>query len=62
MDTGAVDISEILPELTVKYKGLELPPALDPEQARFRLLLSVTTFLNNVSRHRPIMLFLLGGY
>ena len=58
MGPGAADISEILPELAVKLEGLEKPPALDPEQARFRLFFSITTFLKNISRSQPLVLVL----
>ncbi len=58
MGPGAADISEILPELTVKLEGLERPPALEPEQARFRLFFSITPFLKNISRSQPFVLVL----
>jgi predicted ATPase len=58
MGPGAADISEILPELGVRLEGLEKPPALEPEQARFRLFFSITTFLKNVSRSQPLVLVL----
>ena len=58
MGAGAADISEILPELTVKLEGLERPPAISPEQARFRLFFSITTFLKNLSRSQPLVLVL----
>ncbi|MEE8369997.1 MAG: adenylate/guanylate cyclase domain-containing protein, partial [Dehalococcoidia bacterium] len=34
------------------------PPALEPEQARFRLFDSITTFLKNASKGQPIVLVL----
>ena len=58
MGPGAADLSEILPEMTSIFEGLEPPLALDPEQARFRLFFSVTTFLKNVSRSQPLVLVL----
>ena len=58
MGPGAADISEILPELGVRLEGLEKPPVLEPEQARFRLFFSITTFLKNVSRSQPLVLVL----
>ena len=58
MGPGTADISEILPELAGKLEGLERPPALEPEQARFRLFLSITTFLKNISRSQPLVLVL----
>ena len=58
MGPGAADISEILPELTVKLEGLETPPTLEPEQARFRLFFAIITFLKNISRSQPLVLVL----
>ncbi len=58
MGPGASDISEILPELFEKIKGLEPPPALGPEQARFRLFSSIATFLKNSSESQPLVLVL----
>ena len=58
MGPGAADISEILPELKFKIDGLEGPPALDLEEARFRLYFSITTFLKNISRRQPLVLVL----
>ena len=58
MGPGVSDISEILPELFQKIEGLEPPPALGPEQARFRLLSSIATFLKNSSRSQPLVLVL----
>jgi DNA-binding CsgD family transcriptional regulator len=55
---GASDMGELLPELREKLPGLESPPALEPEQARFRLFNSVTTFLKNVSQRKPLVLVL----
>ena len=47
MGSGAADISEILPELTFKLEGLEKPPTLDQEPARFRLFFSITKWCRN---------------
>ena len=58
MGPGAADISEILPELAAKLHGLERPPALEPEQARFRLMFSITNFLKGVSQSQPLVLVL----
>ena len=51
MGPGAADTAEILPELTTRFDGLEKPPVLDQDEARFRLYFSITNFLKNVS-HR----------
>ena len=58
MGPGAADIAEILPELREKLTGLETPPVLEPEQARFRLFDSITTFLKNAAQSQPLMLVL----
>ena len=49
MGSGAADIAEIVPELREKLPNLETPPALEPEQARFRLFDSITTFFKNAA-------------
>jgi tetratricopeptide (TPR) repeat protein len=58
MGPAAADIAEIIPEVREKLPGLEPPPALEPEQARFRLFDSVTTFLENASQAQPLLLAL----
>src|SRR5918996_1914983 len=50
MGPSAAHIAEIIPEVGEKLPGLEPPPALEPEQARFRLFDSITTFLKNASQ------------
>ena len=58
MGPGSADIAEIVPEIRRKINGLETPPALEPEQARFRLFNSITTFLKNAAQSQPLMLVL----
>ena len=58
MGPGAADIAEIVPEIRRKLTGLETPPPLEPEQARFRLFDSITTFLKDAARTQPLMLVL----
>ena len=58
MGPGAADIAEIVPEIRRKITDLESPPALEPEQARFRLFNSITTFLKNAAQSQPLMLVL----
>ena len=58
MGPGGAYISEILPERKNRLDGLEKPPSLDPEQARFRLFLSITNFLKNISLSQPLVLVL----
>ena len=55
---GAAAIAEIVPEIRGKLPDLETPPALEPEQARFRLFDSITTFLKNAAQSKPLMLVL----
>jgi len=58
MGPGAADIAEIVPELRHKLTDLETPPALEPEQARFRLFSSITNFLKNAAQSQSLMLVL----
>ena len=58
MGAGAADIAEIVSEIKEKLPDLEPSPALEPEQARFRLFDSITTFLKNAARARALMLVL----
>jgi class 3 adenylate cyclase/tetratricopeptide (TPR) repeat protein len=55
---GAADIAQIVSEVADRIPGLPPPPARDPEQARFRLFDSITTFLRNASNARPLLLVL----
>ena len=59
MGPGAAVIAEIVPGVREKIPGMEPPPTLEsPEQSRFRLFDSVTTFLKTAASSRPIMLVL----
>ncbi|MFQ6029542.1 MAG: AAA family ATPase, partial [Dehalococcoidia bacterium] len=58
MGSGASVIAEIVPEAREKLPGLERPPSLEPEQARFRLFDSITTFLKNAAQTQPLLLVL----
>ena len=58
MGPGAADIAEIVAGIRNKLSDLPISPALEPEQARFRLFDSVTTFLKNLARRQPLMLVL----
>ena len=55
---GAADIAEIIPEVKEKLPNLDHLPSLDPDQARFRLFDSITTFLKNAAQSQPLMLVL----
>jgi class 3 adenylate cyclase len=58
MGPGAADIAEVVSEVRERLPGLPNPVRLDPEQSRFRLFDSVTTFLKNASLAQPLMLVL----
>jgi class 3 adenylate cyclase len=56
MGPGAADIAEVVSEVRERLPGLPKPPELEPEQARFRLFDSITTFLKNASNQQPLAL------
>jgi eukaryotic-like serine/threonine-protein kinase len=58
MGPGAADIAQVVSEVRERLPGLPAPPALEPEQARFRLFDSITTFLKNASKGQPVVLVL----
>ena len=58
MGPGAADIGQVVPEVRGRLPDLPFPPRLDPEQARFRLFDSVTTFLKNAAHRQPLLLTL----
>ena len=58
MGSGAADIAEVVSEVRQRLPGLPLPPKLDPDQARFRLFDSITSFLRNASLQSPLVLVL----
>ncbi len=58
MGPGAADIAQVVSEVKERLPGLPTPPTLEPEQARFRLFDSITTFLKNASNRQPIVLVL----
>ncbi|RLC55068.1 MAG: hypothetical protein DRI30_08160, partial [Chloroflexi bacterium] len=58
MGPGAADIAHVVSEVKERLPGLPEPPVLEPEQARFRLFDSITTFLKNASKGQPIVLVL----
>ena len=58
MGPGAADIAEIIPEVRQKLADLKPPSTLEPEQARFRLFDSFTTFLKNAAQSQPLLLVL----
>ena len=58
MGSGASDIAEIVSEVRERLPDVQLPTVLQPEQARFRLFDSITTFMKTASRTQPIVLML----
>src|SRR2546425_792595 len=56
MGPCAADIAQIVPALSERLPDLPVPPRLEPEQARFRLFDSFTTFLKTAAGHRPLVL------
>src|SRR5882724_2765600 len=53
MGPCATDIAQIVPALRDRLPELHTPPPLEPEQARFRLFDSFTTFLKTAASRRP---------
>jgi eukaryotic-like serine/threonine-protein kinase len=58
MGPGAADIAQVVPEVRERLPDLPAPPALEAEQARFRLFDSISTFLRSATTHRPLVLVL----
>jgi len=59
MGAGAADIAEVVSDVKERLPDLKPPPALDsPEQARFRLFDSITSFLKTASQKQPLVLVL----
>ncbi|MEE2777118.1 MAG: protein kinase [Acidobacteriota bacterium] len=55
---SAGDIAELVPDLREALPGVQAPPQLDPEQSRFRLFDSLTSFLRLASERAPLVLVL----
>jgi eukaryotic-like serine/threonine-protein kinase len=58
LGTGAAEIAQLLPEVRALLPGLQEPPALESEGARFRLFEAAGTFLRNAAQTRPVVLVL----
>ncbi len=57
MGVGAADIAQVIREVQERLPEVSAsPPTLEPEQARFRLLDSVTTFLKKAARRQLLVL------
>ena len=58
MGPGASDIADLIPELREKIPDLEPSPALEPQQTRFRLFNSISTFLKSLAQAQAMVLVL----
>ena len=58
MGAGAADIAEVVSDVREQLPGLDTPPQIEPEQARFRLFDSITAFLKSAARRKPLVLVL----
>src|SRR4029077_3370997 len=58
LGTGAADVARIVSEVRDRVEGVELRPAGDPEDDRWRLLQAVTSFLRNASTVQPLLIVL----
>lgn len=58
LGTGAVDVSQMLPELRDSFPDLPELPSLNPDTARFRLFDSATAFLKRAAMAQPLVLVL----
>ena len=58
MGAGAADVAEVVPEVEERLAELSPPPQVDPEQARFRLFDSITSFLRNAAAGEPLVVIL----
>jgi predicted ATPase len=55
---GGGDVAQLVPEVRERLGDIPEPPALEPDEARFRLFDSVAGFLAGASRSRPLVLVL----
>ena len=58
MGAGAADIAEVVSDVRESLPDLQPTPQLEPEQARFRLFDSITSFLKTASQRQPLVLVL----
>ena len=58
MGLGAADLAEMVSDIRVKLPDLEPRPAIEPQQARFRLFDSVASFLKSAANSQPLILVL----
>jgi class 3 adenylate cyclase len=55
---GASDIAQLVSDVRVQLPGLPPPPTVEPDQARFRLFDSITTFLKQAAHNQPLVVIL----
>jgi tetratricopeptide (TPR) repeat protein len=55
---AAVDVVQLLPEVSHLFPGLSSPASADPESARFQLFDSTASFLRNAATADPLVLVL----
>jgi tetratricopeptide (TPR) repeat protein len=53
---GAVDIAQVVSDVRERLPDLPSPPAMEPEQARFRLFDGLVRFLQAASKRQPLVL------
>ncbi len=58
LGTGAADVAQVVSEVRERLPDVEQPPSMEPEQARFRLFDSITTFLKNAATAQPLVVIL----
>lgn len=58
LGSGAAVIAEIFPDIKNVVSNLENAPVVDPEQARFRLFNTITSFLSEISVSKPLVIVL----
>jgi len=58
LGSGASDIADLVPEIRQKLPDLEPSPTLDPQQTRFRLFNSISTFLTNLAQSQSLVFVL----
>jgi eukaryotic-like serine/threonine-protein kinase len=55
---SAPEVAQLVPEVRERIGDVADPPDLEPDQARFRLFDSITTFLRNAAGSRPLVIVL----
>ncbi len=58
LGAAAADVLALVPELRPRFPRLAPPPALPPEQARFRSFDSITAYFQRAARVAPVVLVL----